>query len=69
MKRNSRKGQGLAEYGMILVLVSLLAISFSDSIGQWVVGMYSGTTGVVEQVSQNVAPTESAPPPDPTPAP
>lgn len=68
MKRNSRRGQGLAEYGMILVLLSLLAISFSESIGQWVVGMYSGTTGAVEQVSQNMAPTEPAPS-DPPPAP
>lgn len=62
MKRISRRGQGLAEYGLILVIISLLAMQFSDAIGQWVVGFYNGTTSQVDQVSNNI----TSPPPDPT---
>lgn len=64
MKRISRKGQGLAEYGLVLVLLSLLAVQFSDMIGQWVVQFYNGTTTQVEQVSQGIGtPTEPTEPP------
>jgi Flp pilus assembly pilin Flp len=46
-RRNTRRGQTLVEYALILAIISVVAIGVMINLGQQVKGVYSTVTSVV----------------------
>lgn len=49
---SKRRGQGLTEYGLILVLVALASMMATDKVKTWVQDTYTGVSDKVTAVGQ-----------------
>jgi Flp pilus assembly pilin Flp len=58
VKGSHRRGQGFAEYALVLVLISVLAVATTDRIRKWLDGHYDHANKTIQSAVPSAAPPD-----------